>query len=90
MDKRADLLLDKGNKEELELENLSIVHAEGNHYSRRDLKNIQVLCVCACACVCVRACVSVYACACVCVRECVCNHYSRRNLKKMPVSPGAR
>ena len=55
VDKRADLLLDKGNKEELELENLSIVHAEGNHYSRRDLKNIQVLCVgvrgCAWVCV---------------------------------------
>jgi len=41
--KRAELILDKGNKEELDLENLTLIHAEGNHYSRRDLKNIQAL-----------------------------------------------
>ena len=40
---RAELLLDKGNKAELTLENLSIVHAVGNHYSRRDLKSIQAV-----------------------------------------------
>jgi len=39
--KRSELLLDKGNKEELDLVNLTIVHALGNHYSRRDLKVIQ-------------------------------------------------
>ena len=41
--RRAELLLDKGNKEELFLKNLEIVHALGNHYSRRDLRVIQAL-----------------------------------------------
>lgn len=40
---RPELLLDKGNKEELDLKNLEIVHAVGNHYSRRDLKVIQAI-----------------------------------------------
>lgn len=43
--KRSDLMLDKGNKEELLLSNITIWHAVGSHFSRRDLKSIQVACV---------------------------------------------
>ena len=40
---RQALLLDKGNKEELALINLTIKHSMGNHYSKRDLKTIQAV-----------------------------------------------
>ncbi|KAL9180594.1 hypothetical protein ACHAXT_011047 [Thalassiosira profunda] len=40
---RADLLKDKGNKEDLKLENLTICNAVGNSLVRRDLNNIKAV-----------------------------------------------
>jgi len=40
---RATLLKDKGNKEDLELENLTICNAVGNPIIRRDLKNVRAV-----------------------------------------------
>ena len=40
---RAVLLMDKGNKEDLQLENLNICNAVGNPIIRRDLNNIRAV-----------------------------------------------